>query len=78
LHDACGVRYEKATALITRAVAQGRGDEIGTVIIDEMQMIGEGDGDSCRGALLETMLLKLLHFCPQVLHLHTPSLFCPS
>ena len=60
------LRYEKATALITHAIAQGRGDDIGMVVVDEMQMIGEGGGDSCRGALLETMVLKLLHFCPQV------------
>lgn len=59
-------RFEKATALITRAVAQGRQHEIGLVIVDEMQMIGEGGGDSCRGALLETMMIKLLQFSPQV------------
>jgi hypothetical protein len=60
------LRFEKATALITRAIAQGRQDEIGLVVVDEAQMIGEAGGDSCRGALLETMILKLLHFCAQV------------
>lgn len=29
-------------------------------------MIGEAGGDSIRGALLETMIVKLLNFCPQV------------
>ncbi len=69
IFDTFLARFEKATALITHAVSQGRQDEIGLVVVDEMQMIGEAGGDSCRGALLETMILKLLHFCPQVCHI---------
>ena len=52
--------------LITQAILQGRQDDIGLVVVDELQMIGEAGGDSVRGALLETMIMKLLNFCPQV------------
>ena len=52
--------------LITQAILQGRQDDIGLAVVDELQMIGEAGGDSVRGALLETMIMKLLNFCPQV------------
>ena len=52
--------------LITQAILHGRQDDIGLVVVDELQMIGEAGGDSVRGALLETMIMKLLNFCPQV------------
>ena len=52
--------------LITQAILQGRQDDIGLVVVDELQMIGEAGGDSVRGALLETMIMKLLNFFPQV------------
>ena len=51
--------------LITQAILQGRQDDVGLVVVDELQMIGEAGGDSVRGALLETMIMKLLNFCPQ-------------
>ena len=60
------LRYEKATSLISDAIVSGRSGEIGLVVIDELQMIGEGSAETCRGAVLETMTLKVLHFSPQV------------
>ena len=48
---------EKAHALFNSLVAEGREQEVGLLVIDEVHMIGEGD----RGANLESLLVKSLH-----------------
>ncbi|KAK3250240.1 hypothetical protein CYMTET_40375 [Cymbomonas tetramitiformis] len=51
--------FEKANALISRFVQEGRLEDIGLVVVDELHMLAESD----RGGLLELMLTKLLYAC---------------
>ncbi|KAH6757052.1 hypothetical protein C2S51_038889 [Perilla frutescens var. frutescens] len=46
---------EKANSLINRLLEEGRLSELGTIVIDELHMVG----DQSRGYLLELMLTKL-------------------
>ncbi|KAG6391261.1 hypothetical protein SASPL_149014 [Salvia splendens] len=46
---------EKANSLINRLLEQGRLSELGTIVIDELHMVG----DQSRGYLLELLLTKL-------------------
>ena len=52
---------EKAALLLNSLIENGkRQNEIGLFVIDELHMLGDG---TSRGALLETMLTKVLHCC---------------
>ena len=52
---------EKAASLLNSLIENGkRQNEIGLFVIDELHMLGDG---TSRGALLETMLTKVLHCC---------------
>eukprot|EP01063_Lacrimia_lanifica_P018073 TRINITY_DN2502_c0_g1_i1.p1 TRINITY_DN2502_c0_g1~~TRINITY_DN2502_c0_g1_i1.p1 ORF type:complete len:1304 (+),score=415.99 TRINITY_DN2502_c0_g1_i1:129-4040(+) len=52
---------EKANALVNLMLAEGRLEEIGCVVVDELHMVGE-EG---RGATLELLLTKLLTAAPR-------------
>lgn len=46
---------EKAMALFDSLIENGRADELGLVIVDELHMIGDGH----RGAIIESLLTKI-------------------
>ena len=54
---------EKAGGLVNSFLEEGRGEEVGLLIVDEAHMIGEPGG---RGALLETLITKLRHCASEV------------
>eukprot|EP00741_Cyanophora_paradoxa_P020320 tig00021246_g19612.t1 len=58
--DVAVCTIEKAAAMVNAYVEAGRLSEVGTVVVDEAHMVGDGD----RGPLLELTLTKLLFHDP--------------
>ena len=53
---------EKGNSVLNHLAEEGRLNELGTVVIDELHMLGDGP----RGVSVEVLVSKLLFACPEV------------